>query len=256
MVFLDSALSPALQPLLNASPFIAILVLALVLSVIITFVYKWVTNQELMKELKTKQKDYQKEMKELRSKPEEMMKVQKEAMKLNMQYMKQSFKPTIITMIPILIIFGWMAGHLTYEPIYPGETYSITALFAEGVTGNAELSVSDGTEIISSSSQELTGDGSGGATWNLKSTEGEHLITVKVGATEQSKKVLITTEVKYAEPLTAFDHSDIEKIQINQNKLKPLGTLSIFGWQPGWLALYIIFSIVFSMGLRKLLKLY
>ncbi|MBT4935789.1 DUF106 domain-containing protein [Candidatus Woesearchaeota archaeon] len=252
MVFLDSALSPVLQPLLNSSPFIAILVLALALSVIITFVYKWVTNQELMKELKTKQKDYQKEMKELRSKPEEMMKVQKEAMKLNMQYMKQSFKPTLITMIPILIIFGWMAGHLTYEPIYPGETYSVTALFAEGVTGDAELIVSDGTEIISESIQQINS----GVTWNVKSDEGEHLLTVKTKNIEQSKKVLITTEVKYAEPLEVFDHSDIEKIQINQNKLKPLGTVSIFGWQPGWLGLYIIFSIVFSMGLRKLLKLY
>jgi len=252
MVFLDPLLNPVLQPLLNMSPFFAILVMALVISLLITLVYKFFTNQGEMKELKGRQKEFQKRLKDLRSQPQEMMKVQKEAMKVNMEYMKHSFKPTLITMLPIILIFGWMSAHLMYEPIYPGETYSITAEFAEGVTGEAELVVNEGTELKSNAKQEINSV----VTWNLKSDTGTHFLTVKSGDDEQQKKVLITKELRYEEATSLYQHSDVEKITINYNKLKPLGKHSLFGWQPGWLGVYIIFSIVFSIGLRKLLKIH
>lgn len=252
MAFLDPVLTPLLQPLLNASPFLSILILAFVVSIIITLVYKLVTNQELMKSLKDKQKDFQKQMKELRSNPEEMMKVQKEAMKINMDYMKQSFKPTLITMLPIILIFGWMAAHLSFEPIYPGEPYSITVDFKEGLTGEAELIPEEGTEVLSEATQKING----ALTWNLKSSSGEHYLKVKTGNVEETKKVLITKDLMYEQQFSVFKHSEIDKISINYNKLKPLGTFKLFGWQPGWLGLYIIFSIVFSMVLRKVMGIY
>ncbi len=246
-------LDPVLMPVLNLGPFWAILILAVAISLIITLVYKFVTDQNKMKKMKEQQKEYQKRMKELKDNPGEMMKVQKEAMKANMEYMKNSFKPTLITMIPILLIFGWMAAHLSYEPIYPGETYSITAEFLEGIKGKAELIPSEGTELIDSAKQEIEDSE---ATWKMKSSVGNHLLTVKVGDQEQTKKVLITKELNYEDQFTVYEHSDVKQITINYNKLKPLGTFEIFGWQPGWLGLYIIFSLVFSMALRKLLKIY
>jgi len=170
-----------------------------------------------------------------------------------MEYMKSSFKPTLITMIPILLIFGWMAGHLSFEPIYPGETYSVSADFLEEIKGEAELIADEGTELIDLAKQDIIG---GKATWKIKSSEGEHYLTVKVGKDEQSKKVLITKELRTEEAVSIFQHSDIKQITINYNKLRPLGTFEIFGWQPGWLGLYIIFSLIFSMVLRKLLKIY
>ena len=252
MVFLDPVLNPVLQPLLNASPFWGIFVMAFVITLLITIAYKFFTNQTEMKRLKDQQKEYQKKMKELKSNPPEMMKVQKEAMKLNMQYMKQSFKVTFITFIPIILIFGWMSAHLAYEPVYPGERFGVTGIFAEGVTGDAELLVDKGTELLSDANQPINSE----VTWNLKSDEGPHIFTIKTSNDEQSKKVLITKELKYEEAVAFFEHTDIEQIKINYKKLKPLGKQSLFGWQPGWLGIYIILSIVFSIGLRKILKIY
>ena len=67
----------------------------------------------------------------------------------------------------------------------------------------------------------------------------------------------------------AFDMNlpfDVEKAAISlieawylrhyNKKVKPLGNVSLFGWKPGWLGVYIIFSIIFSMVLRKLLKIH
>ena len=200
-------------------------------------------------------------MKEMRDQPDEMMKMQKEAMKTNMEYMKHSFKATLITFLPIILIFGWMNAHLAYEPIFPGETYSITAMFNEGLEGEAELLPDAGTEFtvnentgaISQAKQSIAN----GVTWYLKSDGGEHFLTVKVNADEQVKKVLITKELLYEESVTVYEHSPIKQISINYNKLKPMGQgVSLFGWRPGWLGIYIILSIAFSIGLRKLLKIY
>lgn len=270
-------LNPLMNPLLDLGPFLAILVLAVVISLLIVLVYKFFTDQEKMKEMKKKQKDYQKKMKELRDRPEEMMKVQKEAMKINMEYMKNSFKPTLITMIPILLIFGWMAAHLSYEPIYPGETYSLSATFNEGVAGEVTLLVDEGTELLSEEKQEVNSkdvereskgffkmlsrkkDKVSGNVWTLKSSEGTHDLFVKLDdGEEQKKEVLITTKLEYLNPVETYEFSHkIKDIQIDHKKLKPLGPdFSILGWKPGWLGLYIIFSLVFSMGLRKLLKIY
>ena len=249
---LDSLLNPVFGPLLKLGPFWAIFILSLIISLLIVLVYKYATNQEEMKRLKDQQKDFQKKMKELKENPAEMMKIQKEAMQSNLQYMKHSFKATIITMLPILLIFGWMNGHLMYEPIYPGEKFTMTAGFADGVTGEAEIIVDEGVEIISEVKQQIQSQ----ITWRMKSSGGEHYLKVKTSEGEEEIKVLITKEFKYENPISFFEDSDIKSLQVNYEKLKPLGTFSIFGWEPGWLGLYIILSIVFSMGLRKVLKVY
>ncbi len=254
MVFLDPILNPVFMSLMNKSPVLVILLLSLFISVLITLVYKYFTNQTEMKRLKEQQKEFSAKMKALKDRPEEMMQVQKEAMKVNMQYMKHSFKSTLITMLPIILIFGWMNGHFTSEPIYPLENYELVANFKEGISGTAQLVVDEKSTLLSSAEQNIS---DGKALWRLKSEEGEHFLTVKIGDDEQNKKVLITTELKTEEALTAYKNSDITSIQINYKKLKPLGaSFSLFGWYPGWLSLYIISSLVFSMALRKFLNIY
>ena len=252
MAFLDFAFNPVLGPLINWNPFLGVFLVSFLISLIIVLVYKFFTNQQEMKRLKEEQKESQKKMKELRNNPEEMMKVQKEAMKKNLDYMKHSFKAMLTTMLPILLIFGWMNEHLTYQPIFPDETYSITASFKEGASGQAELIPDAGTTLLSEKKQEVKDS----ATWNLKSSLGEHFLTVKLGEEEQNKRILISDKQEYETPLSVFPHADITQIKINYQKLTPLKDLSLFGWKPGWLGIYIILSIVFSMGLRKLMKVY
>ena len=94
------------------------------------------------------------------------------------------------------------------------------------------------------------------ATWRIKSDAGEHLLGVQVGEALEEKEVLITTDLEYAPQIETYSHSDIKAIEIEYKKLKPAGDLSLLGWRPGWLGWYIIFSLVFSIGIRKLLKIH
>ena len=253
MVFLDSIFNPWLLPFLEWNAFIGILVVSLVISILVTVVYKYTTNQDEMKRLKDKQKEYQTTMKSLRDNPSEMMKVQKEAMKTSFEYMKHSFKPTLYTMIPVLLIFSWMAGHLAYQPIMPGEAFSLTASFKDGAVGNATLVLPTGSEFVSDIATKPVGSV---VNWKVNALEGTHTFAVVVPGSNQTKEVIVGSRYIVASEVELYQHGDIEKISVAYTKLTPLGSFALFGWYPGWLALYIFFSLVFSVVLRKVMKLY
>ncbi len=248
----DTLLNPVFGPLLALGPFWAIVIISLLISLLITVIYKFTTDQKLMKILKEELKAFQNEMKLLKDDPQKMMEIQKKAMAKNFEYMKHSFKPTLITFIPIIFIFGWLAAHFAYEPIYPGEEYTITATLGNQTEGMVELIPDETTIIIGERIQPVTPT----VTWKLQSQEGSHFLQIKQGEQTVSKKVLITKELQYEEKQTSFPHSTISAVTINYRPLKPLGDLSFFGWRPEWLGIYILTSIVFSLVLRKVFKLH
>ena len=89
-------------------PALAVAVIAIILTAIVTLIYKLLTNQEEMRQMKEELKTLQKEIREQRKNPEKMMELQKLAMEKNMAYMKHSMWPTFITLIPLLMVFGWI----------------------------------------------------------------------------------------------------------------------------------------------------
>src|SRR4030043_2257506 len=118
--------------ILKIPSFWAILIISFAITLIITLVYKFTTDQKKMKKLKEEMKGYQKKIKEVsKSNPKKAMEIQQQAMKQNMEYMKHSFKSTLYTFIPIIIIFGWLNAHMAYYPLEPNQPFTITAYFAE-----------------------------------------------------------------------------------------------------------------------------
>ena len=243
---------PILNPLLRLGLLWALIIVSLLVSLLVTLIYKWVTDQEEMKRLKTELKDYKKKMKESRESPEKVMELQKKAMSVNMQYMKHSFKPTLITFIPIILIFGWLNAHLAFVPVMPGEEFTVDVLFEEGAQGKAHIVVPEGINVVGEDVKDLNS----GTAFTLKGVrEGEYFIDVEYEGAIYSKDVIVTNDQKYAEQVKTFNGA-VKSIMLGYEPLKPLGDFSLFGWKPGWLGLYIIFSLVFSMTLRKMMKLH
>ncbi len=246
-------------PLLKLPTVWAVLIMSFIISLIIILVTKHTTNQEKMKSLKEDMKSYQKQMKELKNNPAKMMEMQKKAMESNMKYMSHSLKPTLITLIPIFFIFGWMNATFAYESIKPMQEFKVYAVFDQNAAGEAEIIVPDELKVISPNkskiipgvvskrSHEKT------ALWTLKGEEGEHLIEVSYNAEKAQHAVLITNENKYLEPASQAKGS-IKSIIVDykKNTLIPIG----FRDWLGWLGTYILSSIIFTMGLRKIMKVY
>lgn len=237
-------------PLLELPPLLAVLSLSLIVSAIIILVTKYMTDQALMKRLKEELKEHQKRIKELRNEPAKAMEAQKKAMELNMNYMKHSLKPTLITFIPIILIFGWMSSTFAYEGIRPQQEFSVSVFFDKNVNGEAALIAPDEVQITGDKLKKIE---NGMAEWTLKGDEGEHTLEIAYGNEKQQHSILINNGNKYMNPTKKTDGS-IKLIQTNHKKLVilPIGYKDWFGW----LGTYIWSSILFTMILRKIMKVY
>ncbi len=249
-------LDPVFRPLLSLEPFFVILILSFVLTLIATLIYKFMTDQKMMKSLKEDLKKHQEELKKHRNNPTKMMEVQKAAMEKNMKYMMLSMKPTLVTFIPIILIFSWMNSALAFYPIAPTETFTTTLTLANSVAGNVSLELQDGLVLMSPNQQEITNHA---ASWEIKAVkEGSYFITYLVKDKTYTKEVLVTTEQRYEQAVKVLKNDPyVKQMTVSYRPLRVFGdNFSIFGWHPGWIGTYIILSIIFSLGLRKLMGLH
>lgn len=244
---LEFILDPIFQPLISMKPFYAVGIISLGITILITFIYKWTTDQVLMKSLKDELKKSQDELKKHRDDPKKMMAMQKQVMGKNMEYMKHSMRSTLYTMIPIIIIFGYLNSHLGFFPILPGQEFTTTVEFKEGVTGEIEL-INSNLEFLNGNVQTISNNQ---ANWKLRGESGDYVLDYKYGDETYSQDLLITEERVYAKPEIPIKKSDIKILRINNEKII---ALNLFGWKLGWLGTYIILSIIFSTLLRRLLK--
>ncbi len=267
---IDPALDFILRPVLSMGHLWFFIIISLFVSFAITVSYKFLTDQKRMKELKDTIKEYQGKIKENKGDHKKAMELQKKAMELNFEYMKHSFKATLYTMIPVIIIFGWVSANAAYMPIMPGDEFSAAVYFKNGFNGNATIEAPEAVELLS---DKTIAANDGRALWNMKANEGGRYELIFTANGESfSKNLLITKELRY-ESISKrkkglFDwiygakegylskESNVFQITLGNKAAKPFGRFSLFGWEPGWIGTYIIFSIVFSTLLRKVMKVY
>lgn len=247
---INNVLDPVFYPLLKLGPLWAVLIISFVVSLLITIVYKYVTDQNLMKQLKDEMKELQKEMKELKNEPQKAMEVQKKAMDRNFKYMGHSLKPTLITFIPIIIIFGWLNAHMGYYPIMPGQEFATILTAQEGISAAVTLDA-PGMTILSDNPKELL---DGKARWTLQADNpGEYTLLYELSGKTYTKDIIIKKGNGYAPPVKSIKDALVKEIQVEHEKII---VMNVFGWKLGWLGVYIISSLIFSIALRKIMKVY
>ncbi|MBW2967923.1 TMCO1/EMC3 family protein [Candidatus Woesearchaeota archaeon] len=275
MSMLNPILNPIFSGLMNWSPAAVIAIFALIVALIVTIIYKYATDQTVMKDLKMRQKQMQKRMKEARGDPQKQTKLSKEAMELNMQYMSHSMKSMLFTFIPVIIIFGWLNANLAYEPLHPETEFNISVDQNPQYTGEVTIVPHKELEVIGGVSKEiepaqakgfLSKKDVGRVSFTLKGEESDdpavvYPVSFEYEGNRCSAEVMITDEQRYSKIDTVCKNSPMTRIHINNQKLVPLNLFGKDegGWGSGrfgWLFTYIIFSMIFSIGLRKILKVY
>ena len=256
--------------LLNLHPALSILIISLLLSLVVTLALKFLTNQTLMKDMRNELKDLQKEMRELKNNPKKMAQINTRFMETNMKYMSHSMKPTLYTFIPILLVFGWLNSHLGYLPIAPGSPFEISAYFKEGTQGFVTIDIPAGINSKNSSLSKEIMDNE--VRWTLIGTkEGYFNIVLNFKNTNYTKDILITNERKYAPVekdfrrhflfFTSDEKNGLNKISLSNKKILPFTQVPVVKDIPwistwSWFGAYILFSLIFSMLLRKALNVY
>ena len=237
MAFLD----PVLNWTLALHPFIAILILSIIVTIISNLIYKWATDQKEMKQLKESIETLKKQVKESRDNPKKMMKANNEMMQVNMKYMTRSLKPMLFTFIPVILVIGWMSANFTYAPVDLSDALTVRATVRDGF---AAPIVPDGDE-------------GQGAAFAVQGLAGVHNFTVTYEGNSYSGNTGVISIGENPKQQAFPGKGPIETISVDYPKIHPLGNgFNLFGWYPGWLAVYITLSIVLSIGSRKILKIY
>jgi uncharacterized membrane protein (DUF106 family) len=94
--------------LITAYPKESIIIISFLVVLVTTIITKYVTDQKRMKELKEIQKACQIKLRDNKGNLEEMNKINSQVMECSMELMKHSFKPMLITFIPLVLLAAWM----------------------------------------------------------------------------------------------------------------------------------------------------
>lgn len=238
--------------LLQWPPLLAIAFISILITLLVTVVYKYTTDQKRMKHLKEEQKKLQKEYRKSMSNPKKAGEINKKLMSTNMEYMKHSFKSTLYTFLPLILIFSWMNAHFGYEQIYPDQKFQVIAEFKESGAGEITMHVPAGIDLLDDATRPVEKQ----VFWKLKGEAGTHLINYTYKDEFYQQKILITNEWKYL-PLVEPGEKlgDVKQIKVDLQSTKPLKGVPILGGL-NWLWTYIFLSVLSSIGFRKAFKVF
>ena len=111
---MNAVLNPLVQmdPTPN-NPVLTVFVISFIISLLTVTAQKLLVDQDKMNEMQAKSKALQKELREAQASGDSKQLAKIQAKQMDMmsdqsEIMKMSFRPMIVTMIPILLIFAWM----------------------------------------------------------------------------------------------------------------------------------------------------
>jgi len=110
-------------PVLGLKPFLAEIIISVIITFIITLFYRFLINQNKLREIKSKQKESQERIKELqKTNPKEANDLLNSTMALSRHQLGLSMKPMLLTLIIVSIVLPWMAhafpGIIVKLPFY------------------------------------------------------------------------------------------------------------------------------------------
>lgn len=126
----DSFFNATLGHVLGLPDPFGLMLVSFILTLLMTLAYKFFTDQKVMKTLKEEMKEMQKGLKDTTQTVEKKMSLQKDMMAKNLEYMKHSMKPMLITFLPIIVIFGWLRNYYTLTLGNPKIFFGLTWLWA------------------------------------------------------------------------------------------------------------------------------
>jgi uncharacterized membrane protein (DUF106 family) len=248
----NSILDPILGPLLSLGYAWTIIIICFILTLLTTIIYKLTTDQELLKKLKLESKDLQKKIKASSKDPKKAQAIQKQMMEKQLVMMKQTFKSMIYTFVPIIIVYGWLLANVSYIPIEPGSNFTVSANFKEGTFGTISMESNPPDLIFFSPANQSIENNQ--VNWILNGAEGEYMLTFIFSNRKFEKKVVISDK-DFESPISKVKDSELSSLSLGNKRIRPLGSFNIFGWYPGLIFTYIIFSLIFSQIFRKIMKL-
>ncbi len=256
--FFDPFLDAIFGVFLNLGPVPALIVLSLIIALLGILVHKKFTNQEELKKSREDVTEIKKQLKEVsKTDPQKAMDLNKEQIEKTATQFRSTWKPMIITLLPFLILFGWLLINVGNQPIKPDQEFITSVIFKQPINETITIQIPDNITLLNEATQEVKPGKVGWwifktdrgiAEWKLNGKLGNYELKYTYKGIIYNKALLITDKYEYGRPQISIKDSDIIAIKINNKTLKILGL--------HWMLVYIILTLIFSSIFRKLFKVY
>ncbi len=193
-----------------------------------------------------------------------VLKLQVTIMRDILTYVTHAFLPTLVLMIPVILILAQLNLRFALSPLRPDATalVKVTLQDAAALDAPIHLDVPDGlvveTPAVRIPSQREVA-------WRIRAEQpGQYALNVDVGGREVEKKVwvgedwgavtglrahsLITALLYPGEPLLA-PSDEIALIEVQYSPLP----LALFGWPVHWLAVFLVLSLLTGFAFKRTL---
>lgn len=198
-----------------------------------------------------------KEMDELRKRMNstkdirEREKIVSKTLELSLEYNKKTMVSLLYTTIPAILIFGVIINHYTYEPLRVGVPFNISIYTRLASDIKVHQMITEYVDMIN----VYNYPGESKITYELRpKKQGLFNFEFTIGNKTYSKDFLVTDLYKVTSQKKEINDGTVNRIEI---EYKPLVIFpyKIFGFQPGRLFFYILFSVILNILFRRLFDL-
>ena len=240
-------------------PWLSLFLISFIISLAVTIIYKYVTNQAVLKSIKEELKDLQKLSREAQKAGDtkKMNEINKKLLQKNALYMKHSMRSTLITIIPLFLVYAWLGAHYTYQPLVPNQVFNVTISFSN-YTGKvtALQPLNSSIKLVGINKREVV-NGSTYFTY-IANKGGKYKMNYQLDdlsdptLKEISARVLISKASEYEKPKQEVKSNPYVNTIILSNKPLKIN----LGIKMGWFWAYFIFSMIATSISRKILNVY
>jgi uncharacterized membrane protein (DUF106 family) len=256
-----------LKPFENGYAFPGIIFISLLTGGVMLLLFRLTSNQDAMKEVKTKISAYFLEMRLYKEDISTVMASQRRILRANMEYMKLAVVPAVVMIVPVILIMVQLNLRYAETGLKPGDTAIVKVKVEEGVDLLREglrLSTAGGVQKASPAVRIAS---RGEVDWKIKVAEaGTHNITLISRTGEMAIPVFGITRLvpiyksfrKSSILETIFNPGcprvpDAVPIQSIEVKYPPMA-FSFGVIELSWLWTFLIISMAFGLFLKFVLK--
>jgi hypothetical protein len=256
-----------LKPFENGHAHGGMIFISLLTGAVMLFLFKLTSNQEAMKEVKTRISAYFLEMRLYKEDISTVVGSQRRILLANLHYMKLAVVPAVVMIVPVILIMVQLNLRYSQTGLEPGDTAIVKVQAEEGVDVVREgFQLSTGRGLLKASPAVRIG-ALGEIDWKIKLVErGVHELKIASAAGEVSipvyggrRLVPVFGQFKKSSVLEMIlnpgaprvpDGMPIESIEVKYPSMS-------FGWgvvDLSWLWSFLVISMAFGVFLKFVLK--
>lgn len=252
-----------LKPFEGGNALGGIIFISILTGGVMLFLFRFTSNQQAMKEVKTRISAYFLELRLYSHDISNVMASQAKIMKSNFSYMKLSLVPALVLIIPVIVVMIQLNLRYASRQLLPGETALVKVKVSEGfdvMRNRMDLECRSGLEKVSPGVRipELNE-----VCFKVKLTEpGVHMITLGSGAATMEMPVFgsdrlipVYSMAKKGSLVEAIfnpgspnvpDEAPIESVEVSYRPME----FKFPGFRLSWLWTFLIISFAFGIVLK------